>query len=292
MNRQETTLLALSLFTLMTPLVSSCSSDDHEETLSEQRLLTVEVSERPMTDENGKALQAPTRTEAPTSTASLTAFTMNYQTNKYIFTKSGTEWNTFSWPSGVGNNDQIDFYAYSSGSFIWDSSNPYLTFTLNSDAFNQHDLLVATHKGIAYSDTKGQVSLEFDHACAAIKFNICKTTGVAERTIIITDVSLSGVKNRGEYHYNATDPSPVWQNLQGTQSYKLNDSDITLTTDMQELPCHYLFLPPQDKTDLTLTVSYTADGTPGSHAFTWTSGTWEAGHAYNVNISMGTAIIH
>ena len=71
----------------------------------------------------------------------------------------------------------------------------------------------------------------------------------------------------------------------------LDFDNITLTNDKRALPCDYLFLIPQSKEDLTLTVNYTVDGgTETSHTFEL-SDAWEAGTEYIVNISMGTSII-
>ena len=36
----------------------------------------------------------------------------------------------------------------------------------------QTDLLVAEHKQISFNDASGHVSLCFDHACAAVRFNV------------------------------------------------------------------------------------------------------------------------
>ncbi len=275
-------------------ILSSCSSDDTDAASPAERRITVEVTEKPLSAGNGTPKQIATRTDA-TTTATLNAFSMNYQTNQYKFTKSEQTWSTNSWPSSVANDTKIDFYAYNSGTFQWNSGSPYLSFSVDaSDAFDQTDLLVATHKNIAYSDAQGKVSLAFDHACAAIRFNVRKTEGVRERNVVVKSVVLTGVKNRGEYHYDAAEPSAEWQNLSAADppSYTLTNSDITLTTEYQELPCHYLFLPPQNKAHLTLTVSFTVDGnSASSHDFRWTSGTWDAGREHVINIDLGTAIV-
>lgn len=279
-------------FTFLTvAFLAACSSDDQDEPKQEPRLITVEVTENPLLDANGTPKQLPTRTEAATTSESLSAFSMNYEGNKYDCEKSGETWNTNpnNWPVSVGNDTKIDFYAYNAGTFYWNSGKPYLSFTMDASASNQTDLLVATHKDIAYNDAKGKVSLDFDHACAAVKFNISMTAGVGKKSVIVTSVVLSGVKNQGDYYYNK---ETKWQSLSGSASYTLTDSNITLTTDKQALPCGYLFLIPQSKVGLTLTVYYTVDGsTETSYAFNLRD-TWEAGTEYIVNISMGTSIIY
>lgn len=279
-------------FTFLTAaFLAACSSDDQDEPKQEPRLITVEVTENPLLDANGTPKQLPTRTEAATTSETLAAFFMNY-TGAYTYDceKSGETWNTKpnTWPVS-GNDTKIDFYAYNAGTFQWNSGKPYLSFTMDASAFNQTDLLVATHKDISYNDAKGKVSLDFDHACAAVKFNIYKTDGVGEKSVIVKSVVLSGVKNKGDYSYNSE--GTKWKSLSGTASYTLTDSDITLTTSKQALPCGYLFLIPQSKEGLTLTVKYTVNGDASEYAFNL-SGTWEAGTEYIVNISMGTSIIY
>ena len=286
-------------FTFLTAaFLAACSSDDQDEPKQEPRLITVEVTENPLLDANGTPKQLPTRTAAATTSESLSAFFMNYTgVYKYDFEKTDGSWNTNTWPVS-GNDTKIDFYAYNAGTFQWNSGNPYLSFTMDASASNQTDLLVATHKDIAYNDAKGKVSLDFDHACAAVKFNIFKTAGVDEKSVIVKSVVLSGVKNKGEYYYNSE--GTKWQFLPGTDSYTydgyssasylLTDGDITLTTDKRALPCGYLFLIPQSKKGMTLTVKYTVNGDASEYTFNL-SGTWEAGTEYIVNISLGTSII-
>lgn len=276
-------------FTFLTAaFLAACSSDDQDEPKQEPRLITVEVTENPLLDANGTPKQLPTRTEAATTSETLAAFSMNYEESQNEYKKTGETWSSYNWPVS-GNDTKIDFYAYNDGTFQWNSGNPYLSFTMDASAFNQTDLLVATHKAISFNDAKGKVSLDFDHACAAVKFNIYKTAGVGEKSVTVTSVVLSGVQNQGYYYYNK---ETKWQSLSVSASYTLTTGAITLTTSKEALPCGYLFLIPQSKVGLTLTVNYTVNGgTETSHTFNL-SGTWEAGKEYIVNISMGTSIIY
>jgi len=286
---------------LSAAFLAACSSDDQDEPKQEPRLITVEVTENPLLDASGTPKQLPTRTEAATTSESLAAFSMNYTGDyNYKFSKNDVgSWNTNTWPVS-GNDTKIDFYAYNAGTFYWNSGNPYLNFTMDATASNQTDLLVATHKAISFNDAGGKVSLDFDHACAAVKFNIYKTAGVGDKSVIVKSVVLAGVRNKGDYYYN--NEGTKWQFLPGTDSntydgyssasYTLTTGDITLTTDKQVLPCGYLFLIPQSKEGMTLTVKYTVNGgTETSYTFNL-SRTWEAGTEYIVNISMGTSIIY
>lgn len=275
-------------FTFLTAaFLAACSSDDQDEPKQEPRLITVEVTENPLLDANGAPKQLPTRTEAATTSETLSAFFMNYEESQNEYKKTGETWSSYTWP--VTDNSKIDFYAYNAGNFQWNSGNPYLSFTMDASAFNQTDLLVATHKAISYNDAGGKVSLDFDHACAAVKFNIYKTDGVGEKSVTVKSVVLSGVKNHGDYYYNK---ETKWSSLSGSASYLLTDGAITLTTDKQALPCDYLFLIPQSKEGLTLTVNYTVNSVAAEpKTFSLTSA-WEAGKEYIVNISLGTSIIN
>lgn len=277
-------------FTFLTAAsLAACSSDDQDEPKQEPRLITVEVTENPLLDANGTPKQLPTRTAAATTSETLSAFSMNYggdtEDYKYDFKKSGGSWDTNTWPD-IGKDTKIDFYAYNAGTFYWNSGNPYLNFTMDASASNQTDLLVATHKDISYNDAKGKVSLNFDHACAAVKFNIYKTAGVGEKSVIVKSVVLSGVQNQGDYYYNSEGTKWQFQSLPGSASYTLTTGDITLTPSKQALPCDYLFLIPQSKVGLTLTVYYTVDGSTETHYAFNLKGTWEAGKEYIVNISI------
>ena len=269
----------------------ACTSDNLEEPKPEEqvqtpRLLTVEVTENPLLDENGGAKQAKTRADEIT-TQTLKAFFMNYQANYYTFTKTGSTWSTNSWPTDIASSAKIDFYAYNGGTFNWNNGNPHLDFAVDksSPASHQTDLLVAKNN-VAFNDHSGKVPLTFDHACAAVEFYVCKTSGVADKQVVITSVTLSGVKDQGSYDY-----SSGWTLGESTASYLLTTGSITLTTEKQRLPCGYLFLIPQTKTGLTLNVNYTVNtGEEQSHDFNL-SGIWNAGYEYTVNINMGTSII-
>ena len=220
------------------------------------RLLTVEVSENPMQDNEASAREMK-RTAAATTTATLSSFTMNYTDAWYNnFTKTGGTWSTADWPYGVNENTKIDFYAYNAGSFQWNSGTPYVSFMMDEDAFSQKDLLVATHKQISYNDAKGKVSLTFDHACAAVQFQICQTKTVTEQkhSFTINSVVLKNVHKDGDYNYDSG-----WTLGSNLTDLTLTNSTITLTTAYQLLPCQWLFLIPQSQDGIQLEIKYTVD---------------------------------
>lgn len=271
------TVLLLSVFAFV-----ACN-DDKDDNISylpsvpePQRLLTVEVSEDPM---QGKGAMTKA---AVITTALLSKFWMNYQDlYKYDFTKTGDTWNTATWPASVDSDDKIDFYAYNGGTFTWSSSDPYVSFPQEESAFSQKDLLVATHKQISYNDNAGKVSLLFDHACAAVQFYVYKEEST---TYVVKSIVLRKVKNTGEYHYN----SRSWSEVSGEAYYTLTNGDITPSSTPTLLPCEWMFFIPQEKSDIDIEVTYTkGGGAETTKTLHLTSGTWEAGHQYTVNIKIG-----
>ena len=253
------------------------------------RLLTVEVSENPMQDNEASAREMK-RTAAATTTATLSSFTMNYTDAWYNnFTKTGGTWSTADWPYGVNENTKIDFYAYNAGSFQWNSGTPYVSFMMDEDAFSQKDLLVATHKQISYNDTKGVVSLTFDHACAAVQFQICQTKKVTDegKNFIINSVVLKNVCKNGDYYYDSG-----WTLGSNLTDLTLTNSTITLTTAYQLLPCKWLFLIPQSQDGIQLEIKYTVDeGAEKTKILNVGTDSWEQGKQYTVNIRVGSSFL-
>lgn len=253
------------------------------------RLLTVEVSENPMQDNEASAREMK-RTAAATTTATLSSFTMNYTDAWYNnFTKTGGTWSTADWPYGVNENTKIDFYAYNAGSFQWNSGTPYVSFTMDEDAFSQKDLLVATHKQISYNDAKGKVSLTFDHACAAVQFQICQTKKVTDegKNFIINSVVLKNVCKNGDYYYDSG-----WTLGSNLTDLTLTNSTITLTTAYQLLPCQWLFLIPQSQDGIQLEIKYTVDeGAEKTKILNVGTDSWEQGKQYTVNIRVGSSFL-
>ena len=253
------------------------------------RLLTVEVSENPMQDNEASAREMK-RTAAATTTATLSSFTMNYTDAWYNnFTKTGGTWSTADWPYGVNENTKIDFYAYNAGSFQWNSGTPYVSFMMDEDAFSQKDLLVATHKQISHNDAKGKVSLTFDHACAAVQFQICQTKKVTDegKNFIINSVVLKNVCKNGDYYYDSG-----WTLGSNLTDLTLTNSTITLTTAYQLLPCQWLFLIPQSQDGIQLEIKYTIDeGAEKTKILNVGTDSWEQGKQYTVNIRVGSSFL-
>lgn len=238
----------ICICTLAALALMSCSSsgdDEQQGAPPAKHPLIVVVNENPFVDENGNA-QAPMRqgTRGPAiTTETLSSFFMNYTVNQYEVTKTGTGWaaKPFNWP--VANNDEsISFYAYNAGTYTSESTN-YLSFTVPENARTQTDLLVAKHENISYNDAGGQVSLTFDHACAAVDFELRMSELLSQThsSLIITDIQLRNVTNNGDYYYT----NDEWTNIRGKGEYTLNNSEMTLTKEPQPLTCGTLFMIPQ-----------------------------------------------
>ena len=290
------------LFLLAACAFVACSDNDTpEEQPAAKRLLTVEVSENPLTDEaTGAPALGITRTDNITTTGSLNKFYINYEENDhkpdYTFEKdnSGT-WiaeGPRNWPENVENNDKIDFYAYTGGDFNYSEVDPYVSFEVDGNASSQHDLLVAENK-VAYSDDEGKVSLSFDHACAVVQFKVQLTNtlygNLNSSNLTVNSIVLQNVNKEGRYHY----ATPSWTLLGEPSSFKLTNSSITVGTELQELPCGYLFMIPQSReangTEGTyLEVNYSAEKTPANIPLTIN---WQAGYLYTINIRLGTNLI-
>ena len=272
---------------------AACSETDNSsgQQPAPERLIRVEVSENPLADE---ATGGTTRSAAMTTTATLDKFAMNYQTSTYNFTKTGETWSIPDWPN-VENSDKIDFYAYTDGTFNYNSGSPYLSFTVDENVSSQHDLLVAVHKEIAYSDNDGSVSLTFNHACAVVQFNVqmtntLKTTKLSGNSLTVNSIVLRHVDKQGNYNY-ATE---TWTNAGAYTDFTLTNTALAVTTTTQRLPCGYLFMIPQSRTangteGTYLEVNYTTSG--AKTATIPLNVNWQAGHLYTINIKLGTTTI-
>ena len=284
-------LLAAPLF------FASCSSDDSmtpiDEVKTPQRPISVEVSEAPF----GNTTEARQLTRAAiTDLTSFSSFEMTANTNdKYEVTKnsSGSWTVNGSWP-GVENNTSVTFYAYSNGTYD-NSGTPYINFTVEENAATQHDLLVATNT-VSFDDHQGKVPLTFDHACAALAFNVFMTnklsTNLASKTLTVSSIELKNVSKTGNYYFGTA----AWGDVSNTTFYTLNNSTMTIITTPQALSSNYLFVIPQtraanDTTGTYLEINYTFSGQTKTSATIPLSVNWEAGKQYTINIKLGTTLI-
>ncbi len=280
-----------SILLLTAVCLTGCSSnDDSEPKLNGQ-------TPRPMYVE----VLGVSRTAAPTTTETLNSFAVHYEGNRYKYIKEGEKWTEGSWPTGVANDQKIDFYADTytyndthSSSYNYNNGNPYIHFTVDGNASSQHDLLVSDCKQVSYTETHGHVSFHFTHACAAPHFTVQLTDAISTAcggSLTVKSIVLKNVNNAGNYYY----ATKSWQEVTGNASYTLINSPIIVTTAKQSLSSGYLFIIPQ---------TCAADGTNGIHLeITYTKGNvdkqaiipldidWQAGKSYPINILLGTAVI-
>jgi len=287
-------LLAAPLF------FASCSSDDSmtpiDEVKTPQRPISVEVSEAPF----GNTTEARQLTRAAiTDLTSFNAFKMtanNPAKDNYEVTKNGSWVVNNSWPRDVDDNTPVTFYAYSNGTYNDKSGTPYISFIMDENASAQHDLLVAKNT-VSYNNHQGKVPLTFDHACAALAFNVqitntLKTNKLSNGKLTVNSIVLRNVSNTGNYYFGTS----TWGDVSGSAYYTLTSGNITVDTKAQALSSNYLFVIPQSSeangtTGTYLDVTYTFSGQTETSATIPLSVNWEAGSKYTINIKLGTTLI-
>jgi len=280
-------------------LFSACSSDDDQETLI--RRISVEVNQQPMTigDDEAEARSMITRSDI-TTTESFNAFNMcgvyGGSKSEYTASKSDNTWTVSpdTWPSGAANDALIPFYAFTDGEFYANSGTPYVSFTIAENASTQHDLLVATNT-VSHNSHQGKVPLTFDHACAAVAFNVkitstLKSEKLGNSSLTVNSIVLRNVQNRGRYNFGTSS----WSNLDGSAYYTLTSGNMSVDTDFVPLSSNYLFVIPQSRAANGTTGTYLEVNYEHSGSKTATiplAINWEAGKKYTVNIKLGTTLI-
>lgn len=269
-------------------LFAACGGNDDEAVTpapqpQQPRMLTVEVSERPMQTESGA--KAPRRAGDATTTKTLTSFTMCGDNKDWTatITKTDGKWTT-PWP-GVDVSKKWNFYAYNVGSeneFVWNGGDPYVSFTMEEEVANQKDFLVAkTAEAKSYSETGGKVSLTFDHACAAVQFYVFKEE---DASYVVKEIQLLHVKKQGSYSFNRNS----WNDdLSNPTDFTLTTGEITPTSTKLLLPKRWLYVIPQSKVGMQLQIKYTKDGGTETTKLIDLKGSWAAGYQYTVNIKIG-----
>lgn len=302
---------------------TACSSgDDGDEpanptpTNPTERKLVIGVNANPWLDENGNARE--TR-GAVITTETLNEFSMHWNQDEFSYAdytvKRGSDgkWiptptNNDSqvggvWPS-VDNSAPISFYAHTARTFNYNGGNRYISFSIEEASANQSDLLLSRVTNVTYSGTGGVIWFTFDHACAAVEFNIQITNKL--RTQLGTDLTvdsvvLKNIANTGDCYYS-TGSGNQWKNVgdlsdpsvqKGYTNYTLTTGALTVTTTPQSLPCNTMFIIPQTlREDAGVKINYTLSGQAEKDTIISLAGTeWEAGHLYPINIVLGTTLI-
>ena len=282
-------------------LLTACSSDDEQKQEPPVRHISVEVNQRPMTSDDPAGARSTDTRSAITTTETFSAFSMrgiySNLTSEYSVSKSNDTWTVTPnrWPEdGYGiiapNETKVPFYAFTDGTF-YASGTPYISFTIAENASTQHDLLVATNT-VSYNEHHGKVPLTFDHACAAVAFNVqitntLKTNKLSNGTLTVNSIVLRNVSNSGKYYFGTS----TWGDVSGSAYYTLTNGNITVDTEAQALSSNYLFVIPQRSEATYLYVTYTFTGQTKTSATIPLSVNWEAGKQYTINIKLGSTLI-
>lgn len=287
-------------------LLTACSSDDEQKQEPPVRHISVEVNQRPMTSDDPAGARSTDTRSAITTTETFSAFSMrgiysNF-TSEYSVSKSNDTWTVTpnTWPEDIygdpaPDETKVPFYAFTQGEFQWNKGTPYISFSIAENASTQHDLLVAKNS-VAYSDHDGKVPLTFDHACAALAFNVqitntLKTKKLSNGTLTVNSIVLRNVSNSGKYYFGTS----TWGDVSGSAYYTLTSGNITVDTEAQALSSNYLFVIPQTRavngtTGTYLEINYTLSGS--KQATIPLAVDWVAGSKYTIDIKLGTTLIN
>lgn len=259
--------LKINSMLLCLALFAACSSDDDgqvaQDSSQEQKQpqktypLSIEVAENPMVQEGegGSSRRAPI-----TTGSSLNSFNLSYGYGEYcssspITTNKNGEgkWVNSAgadkgWPDADDN--VVYWYAYTDGTFNYNSGSPYISLTVDQNTFYQKDLMVSTASG-TYASTSGKLSFTFDHVCSALKFQVKKANNLDDYRLDISDIKLCNIVSQGKYSYSAGTWS--WDLPASRSEYTLSSGTMdNLSKDgYQNLTGGtgpYLFLIPQELT--------------------------------------------
>lgn len=300
---------------------TACSSgDDGDEpanptpTNPTERKLVIGVNANPWLDENGNARE--TR-GAVITTETLKDFKINFWLHSEINTidvkRVGDNINNSwiltpdnKWPRSAGDGTPISFYAHTAGTCNKDDSGKYyVAFSSEEASRFQHDLLLSKITDVTYNGTGGVIWFTFDHACAAVEFNIQITKKLRNQlntALTVNRVVLKNVAKRGDCYYSTGSGNHIgeWKNVVVPQDddesgyYTLTDAEaMQVDTDPVALPCKTMFVIPQTLgSDSKIEIGYTLPSNVKKDTIISLAGTeWKAGHLYPINIVLGTKLI-
>lgn len=310
---------------------AACSSggEDEPETTTPtnpaDRKIIIKVGENPFLDENGSARE--TR-GAIITTQSLKDFKMHWNKDADVYSdynvRRGTDGKWIptpqnsdtqvsgNWP--VQDNTPISFYAHTNttdlqGNAVYNFNNgePYVSFNDEEASADQNDLLLSKMVNVSYNNTNGEngvIWFTFDHACAAVDFNIqitnkLYTTTLKNTNLTVNSVKLKHVAKKGDCYYSSGSGNHIgrWENVGVAQGdytdYTLTKSEaITISTTPTALPCNSMFIIPQTLGEgAKLEIKYTLSGTEKTCYIPMSGTTWAAGYRYTINIALGTTLI-
>ncbi len=295
----------LCILLLIATGLAACSNDDEVAPVQE-RPITVTVSEKPFTTPTSNAAAVRSTRAAITTTESFSVFTIDYvygSTPSKGFrtaTKTAGTWTVDGpWPNP---EKEVNWYAHSDGEFPRKDYEgiPYISFTVDENAAQQKDLLVATLSAF-YDECGGHLNFTFDHACAAVRFYVKKANNLSDYTLTVSSVKLSGVVKAGNYYYNTS----TWTLGDAKSSYALYEGTAKTLNDtvyeaLDATDAPYLFLIPQTLTawtpstalantylELTCTISKNGKVFNNGPAYIPFAATLAKGTQYDVKINIG-----
>ena len=196
-----------SIYLLGLLLLAACANDDEPtgQQVPNAYPLTIEVTENPLIPdgEEGSSTRA-----AITTKSSLTTFNLDYvygdeYTGSVSVNNDNGTWTTSgSWPTGAGVDEMVNWYASTDGIFYANADNPYISFSVDENAAATKDLLVAKTSGTR-NGTNGNIAFTFDHACAALRFEIKKSTNLNAYTVNVSNVKLCKVLKSAKYYWSS-----------------------------------------------------------------------------------------
>ena len=300
------------LLSLAVAGIAACSADDDDpvtDGLQQPLPLTITVDENPLLNPDASS-QAPATRTAVTTTASLTAFTLDYQyirSDELQYGKNSVKkdvngnWSAGYWPTSAADNTPVSWYAHTDGTIV-NQTDPYLNFAVEELATSQKDLLVASTSGTK-AETLGRLTLTFDHACTALRFYVKKAKNLDDHTLTVTSIKLCNVVKDGRYYFRTSSWTPgstrtPFTLYEGT-GMTLPSTDYTLLNASDD---DYLFIIPQTltawdtttaiasasaQTYIQLQCSIDGGSTYSGLAYIPFAATLEAGIQHDVTINIG-----
>lgn len=298
------------LLSLAVAGIAACSGDDDDPVtggLQQPLPLTITVDEKPLLNPDASS-QAPATRTAITTTASLTAFTLDYQYirsgelqsgNNSVTKDENGNWSAGYWPTESGESTEVGWYAHTDGTIV-NQTDPYLNFAVEELATSQKDLLVASTSGTK-AGTGGRLTLTFDHACTALRFYVKKAKNLDDHTLTVTSIKLCNVVKDGKYYFATSSWTPgstrTLFTLYEGSGMTLGYTDYTLLNSDED---DYLFMIPQTmtawdtttdiasaQTYIQLECSITGATNYSGLAYIPFAATLEAGMQHDVTINIG-----
>lgn len=301
-------------------LLAACANDDEPTGQQVQNTypLTIEVTENPLIPdgEEGSHTRA-----AITDNSSFATFYLNYKYGNYYpedddavandkqtLSKTSETWSGGSWPNpAVGPNYEVNWFAYTDGIFHFTGDNSHRAYiNCVSDEFSsgQKDLLVATASGTYTGTNDGNLSFTFNHACAALRFQVKKSSNLGEHSLTVSSIVLKNVFKHGKYYYDTgdwtlitTDPSKDITNYTLFSGSMTPGSSYTFLNGSEN--DSYLFLIPQKLTGWNGSTGTYVEvvwqcagvGSGSGIARIPLSKVLEKGYKYDVKINIGTTTL-